>query len=47
MENQEIQSADSAMAADNEQSNEQNYLVSIDEYLAAGVHIGTQQKQKT
>jgi len=46
MENQEIQSADSAMAADNEQSNEQNYLVSIDEYLAAGVHIGTQQKTK-
>ncbi|MDY0267209.1 MAG: 30S ribosomal protein S2 [Methanimicrococcus sp.] len=34
------------MAADNEQSNEQNYLVSIDEYLAAGVHIGTQQKTK-
>ncbi|MDV0446990.1 hypothetical protein MsAg5_08580 [Methanosarcinaceae archaeon Ag5] len=25
---------------------EQSYLVSIDEYLAAGVHIGTQQKTK-
>lgn len=41
MENQEAQSAATEAA-----ENEQNYLVSIDEYLAAGVHIGTQQKTK-
>lgn len=41
MENQEAQPAVEETAA-----NEQNYLVSIDEYLAAGVHIGTQQKTK-
>ncbi|MDV0445092.1 hypothetical protein MmiAt1_06480 [Methanimicrococcus sp. At1] len=42
MENQEAQPAVEETAA----ANEQNYLVSIDEYLAAGVHIGTQQKTK-
>ncbi|WNY28005.1 hypothetical protein MmiEs2_01850 [Methanimicrococcus stummii] len=40
MENQEQPAVEETAA------NEQNYLVSIDEYLAAGVHIGTQQKTK-
>ena len=40
MENQETQINEDVAAG------EQSYLVSIDEYLAAGVHIGTQQKTK-
>ncbi|MCL2863001.1 MAG: 30S ribosomal protein S2 [Methanimicrococcus sp.] len=42
MENQEAQPTVNEDVA----SNDQSYLVSIDEYLAAGVHIGTQQKTK-
>jgi len=42
MENQEAQPTVNEDVAFNDQS----YLVSIDEYLAAGVHIGTQQKTK-
>lgn len=42
MENQEAQPAVNEDVA----ANDQSYLVSIDEYLAAGVHIGTQQKTK-
>lgn len=42
MENQESQPTISEDVA----SGDQSYLVSIDEYLAAGVHIGTQQKTK-
>jgi len=40
MENQETQINEDVASGD------QSYLVSIDEYLAAGVHIGTQQKTK-
>lgn len=46
----EIQEEDVVVVQDNEDvspsSGDENYLVPIDEYLAAGVHIGTQQKTK-
>lgn len=46
MENQEEIQEQVAVEEVAANANEQNYLVSIDEYLAAGVHIGTQQKTK-
>ena len=45
-EEQEEQEQDESFQGEQEQEDQQNLLIPMDDYLASGVHIGTQQKNK-